>query len=121
MIVTSPVRAARIVHLWKTATPANVSPNKRKSTGIPNTEGHFMQGHVDFVSSIIGLKRKGTDFRLEVGLPESFAHYVASKGSIAVNGISLTVADVLPKSFVAWIIPYTKRHTNLDRATAGDL
>jgi len=83
--------------------------------------GHFMQGHVDFVSSIIGLKRKGTDFRLEVGLPESFAHYVASKGSIAVNGISLTVADVLPKSFVAWIIPYTKRHTNLGRATTCDL
>jgi riboflavin synthase len=46
---------------------------------------------------------------------------VARKGSIALNGISLTVAVVLPKSFVAWIIPYTKRHTNLDRAQAGDL
>ena len=49
------------------------------------------------------------------------AHYVASKGSITVNGISLTVAEVLPKSFAVWIIPYTKRHTNLDRATIGDL
>jgi riboflavin synthase len=83
--------------------------------------GHFMQGHVDCVSSIIGLEKKGADFRLEVELPRKFAHYVASKGSIAVDGISLTVADVLPKSFVAWIIPYTKRHTNLDRATIGDL
>ena len=71
--------------------------------------------------AIIGFERKGADFRLEVELPENSAHYVASKGSIAVNGISLTVADVLPKSFVAWIIPYTKRHTNLDRATIGDL
>ena len=46
---------------------------------------------------------------------------MASKGSIAVNGISLTVAEVLPKSFAVWIIPYTKRHTNLDRVTSGDL
>ena len=82
--------------------------------------GHFVQGHVDCVSRIIGFDRKGADFRLEVELPEQFARYVASKGSIAVNGISLTVADVFPKSFVAWIIPYTKSHTNLDRAKAGD-
>jgi riboflavin synthase len=54
-------------------------------------------------------------------LPENFRHYVAFKGSIAVNGISLTVAELLPRSFVVWIIPYTKRHTNLDRATGGDL
>jgi riboflavin synthase len=83
--------------------------------------GHFVQGHVDCVSPIIEWDRKAADFRLEIGLPGRFAHYVASKGSIAVNGISLTVADVLPKSFVVWIIPYTKRHTNLDRAKTGDL
>ena len=83
--------------------------------------GHFVQGHVDCVSRIIAFDRKGTDFRLGLELPENSKHYVASKGSIAVDGISLTVADVLPKSFVAWIIPYTKRHTNLDRATIGDL
>ncbi len=83
--------------------------------------GHFVQGHVDCVSTIIGFKRKAADFRLELELPGNFAHYVASKGSIAVNGISLTVAEVLSKSFVVWIIPFTKRHTNLDRAKSGDL
>ena len=83
--------------------------------------GHFVQGHVDCVSRIIAFDRKGADFRLEVELPENSRHYVASKGSITVNGISLTVAEVLPKSFAVWIIPYTKRHTNLDRATIGDL
>jgi riboflavin synthase len=67
------------------------------------------------------LDRKAADFRLEIELPGELAHYVASKGSIAVNGISLTVAEVLPKSLVVWIIPYTKRHTNLDGAKAGDL
>ena len=80
-----------------------------------------LQGHVDCVSPIIAFDREGTDFRLEVELPETFAHYVASKGSIGVDGISLTVAEVLPKSFVVWIIPYTKHHTNLDRAKTGDL
>src|SRR5215469_11639911 len=83
--------------------------------------GHFVQGHVDCVAPIIGFDAKGADFRLEVELAENARHYVASKGSIAVNGISLTVADVLLRSFAVWIIPYTKHHTNLDRATTGDL
>ena len=83
--------------------------------------GHFVQGHVDCVAPIIAFDTKGADFRLEVELPENSRHYVASKSSIAVNGISLTVAEVLPRSFAVWIIPYTKRHTNLDRATIGDL
>jgi len=83
--------------------------------------GHFVQGHIDCVSPIVAFDKKGADFRLEVELPAEFAHYVARKGSIAVNGISLTVAVVLAKSFVAWIIPYTKQHTNLDCAQSGDL
>jgi riboflavin synthase len=83
--------------------------------------GHFVQGHIDCVSPIVAFDKKGADFRLEVELPVEFAQYVARKGSIALNGISLTVAEVLPKSFVVWIIPHTKRHTNLDRARAGDL
>lgn len=83
--------------------------------------GHFIQGHIDCVSPIIACQKSGADFRLEIELPDAFAHYVARKGSIAVNGISLTVADVLPKSFVTWIIPYTKTHTNLDRVQAGHL
>ena len=83
--------------------------------------GHFVQGHIDCVSPIVAFGKSGTDFRLEIELPREFAHYVASKGSIAVNGISLTVAEILPKSFVAWIVPYTKTHTNLDRAKSGDL
>src|SRR6476619_5575790 len=83
--------------------------------------GHFVQGHVDCVSRIIAFDREGADFRLEVELPENSRRYVACKGSIAVNGISLTVAEILPRSFAVWIIPHTKRHTILDRATPGDL
>ena len=83
--------------------------------------GHFVQGHIDCTSPILAFEERAGDHRLEVELPAEFAHYVVSKGSIAMNGISLTVAEVLPKSFVVWIIPYTKHHTNLDRAKAGDL
>ena len=83
--------------------------------------GHFVQGHIDCVSPIVAFDKKNEDFRLEVELPGEFAHYVARKGSIALNGISLTVSDVFPKSFVVWIIPYTKRHSNLNRAQAGNL
>ena len=83
--------------------------------------GHFVQGHIDCASPILAFDKKDVDFRLEISLPAEFASYVAPKGSIAVNGISLTVADVLPRSFVAWIIPYTKEHTNLDRAQADHL
>ena len=94
---------------------------ERAVTASERFGGHFIQGHVDCVSPVIACQKSGADFRLEIELPDAFAHYVARKGSIAVNGISLTVADVLPKSFVTWIIPYTKTHTNLDRVRAGDL
>ena len=83
--------------------------------------GHFVQGHIDYASPILAFDKKDVDFRLEISLPAEFASYVAPKGSIAVNGISLTAAEVLPGSFVAWIIPYTKEHTNLDGAEADDL
>jgi riboflavin synthase len=83
--------------------------------------GHFVQGHVDCAARIVALEKKGIDHRLEVELPADFAQYVAHKGSIAVNGISLTVAEVSQESFAVWIIPHTRARTNLDTASAGDL
>lgn len=83
--------------------------------------GHFVQGHVDCAAPIVALDEKGADLRVEVELPPAFARYVASKGSIALNGISLTVAEVLPRSFVVWVIPHTRAQTNLGAARSGDL
>ena len=83
--------------------------------------GHFVQGHVDCAARIVALEENGADYRLEVELPADFARYVAHKGSIAVNGISLTVAEVSENSFAVWIIPHTRSQTNLDTARAGDL
>ena len=82
--------------------------------------GHFVQGHIDCSVPIISFDALGADYRLEIQLPSEFAHYIACKGSVAVNGISLTVAEVLPASFAVWIIPHTRRSTNLQTAQPGD-
>jgi riboflavin synthase len=83
--------------------------------------GHFVQGHIDCAASVISFERSGEDYRLEVDLPADFAHYAAYKGSVAINGISLTIAELLEKSFAVWIIPHTKRHTNIENVEPGAL
>jgi len=94
---------------------------ERALRGDGRLGGHFVQGHVDCTSRIISFEQIGGDYRLAVELPAEFARYVACKGSIAIDGISLTIADVSPMSFAVWIIPHTKRHTNLSHAEAGDV
>jgi riboflavin synthase len=81
--------------------------------------GHFVQGHVDCVAPVLAWAPVGEDYRLEIGLPESFARYVVEKGSIAVDGISLTVAELKEESFTIWIIPHTRAATNLCATGAG--
>ena len=83
--------------------------------------GHFVQGHIDCAVPILAAEESGADLRLEIELPSEFAHYVAPKGSIAVNGISLTVAELAPKNFAVWLIPQTRAETNLAEAKPGDL
>jgi riboflavin synthase len=84
--------------------------------------GHFVQGHIDCAARIVAFaQERGGDHRLEIELPSDFAHYLAPKGSIAINGISLTVGEIRPRSFVVWIIPHTRRATNLASAAPGDL
>jgi riboflavin synthase len=89
--------------------------------------GHFVQGHVDTAAEVLDFSPHGADFRLEVALPAEFAQYVAFKGSIAVDGISLTVAEVRDgvaevkdASFVCWIIPHTREVTNLAARRKGE-
>ena len=82
--------------------------------------GHFVQGHIDCATRIISFEAVGADHRLEIELPAEFAHYVAYKGSIAIDGISLTVAEISSESLAVWIIPHTRRTTNLQGAQPGD-
>jgi riboflavin synthase len=82
--------------------------------------GHFVQGHIDCTSEILELSRHGDDHRLEVSVPAEFQRFVVFKGSIAIDGISLTIADVGVSSIVAWIIPHTFEVTNLQTRRPGD-
>jgi len=82
--------------------------------------GHFVQGHIDCTSRVLALKDRGADLKLEVDLPAEFARYVAWKGSICINGTSLTVAELTEESLGVWIIPHTRNATNLGRLETGD-
>ena len=81
--------------------------------------GHFVQGHVDCTAKVLALEEKGPDLRLDIALPSEFARYVAFKGSIAVNGVSLTVAEVNDQRFTVWVIPHTLENTNLGDLEVG--
>lgn len=83
-------------------------------------DGHVVQGHVDGVGRIRGLRRLGDSAELTVEVPDELARYLVVKGSIAVDGISLTVAGLAPGAFSVAVIPYTLDHTNLRAACEGD-
>jgi riboflavin synthase len=83
--------------------------------------GHFVQGHVDATGTIDDIRPDGDSYWLTIRFPALLAPYIVRKGSITVNGISLTVAGVDDRHFDVQIIPYTWEHTNLHLAKAGDL
>lgn len=82
--------------------------------------GHIVQGHVDGLGHIRAFERVGDDYNLQVKFPESALRYLVEKGSVTVDGISLTVARIKDLVFDVAIIPHTLEHTNLKRAKAGD-
>jgi riboflavin synthase len=82
--------------------------------------GHFVQGHIDTTANVIDADYKGTDLHLLIEIPASGAGYFIEKGSIAVNGVSLTVASLAEEYFGLWIIPHTLQETNLGDLKAGD-
>ena len=83
--------------------------------------GHFVQGHVDATIPVVAILQQGSDLRIDFKVPPEFAAYVAYKGSVAINGVSLTIAEVTADSFAVWIIPHTATHTNLEDLREGDL
>jgi riboflavin synthase len=82
--------------------------------------GHIVFGHVDAVGEILALEPVGESHRLEVRVPSSLAPLIAIKGSIAVDGISLTVNEADADRFAVNVIPHTWRATNLAERKAGD-
>jgi riboflavin synthase len=82
--------------------------------------GHFVTGHIDGVGKITRWEKAGHDHVLDIAAPADVMRYVIFKGSIAVDGISLTVAAAKKKSFRIWIIPHTLAVTALRERRVGD-
>ena len=82
--------------------------------------GHFVLGHVDTIGRVTQLNPEGENWWFGVEVPEEFAHYVVPKGSITIDGISLTVATWHDNIAEVAVIPYTYQHTNIRDRKAGD-
>jgi riboflavin synthase len=82
--------------------------------------GHFVTGHIDALGTIGVLETRGKDVYLRVQLPPGTTRYVVRKGSIAIDGISLTIAEVTADYLAVWLIPHTLAVTNLRGKRVGD-
>ena len=100
--------------------PGDLINQERSMMVSSRLDGHLVQGHVDSTAKVLQVIENGEDRRIEIELPKAFRQYVVFKGSIAVNGISLTVAELREESFVVAIIPHTWTITNLHRLRPRD-
>jgi riboflavin synthase len=83
--------------------------------------GHFVTGHIDAAGAIRAWGQVGADYELRIGIAREQGAYLVPKGCIAIDGISLTVAEVSPEEFSVWIIPHTREVTALQERKIGDL
>lgn len=81
--------------------------------------GHFVSGHIDVRSKVEVFEQKGKNFYLKVAVPKEFSKYVVYKGSVAIDGISLTIAEANADSLAVWLIPHTLEVTNLSDCEVG--
>ena len=93
---------------------------ERAMRPIDRLGGHIVQGHVDLLGEICNIEPRENAVVVEVLVPELGAKYLVDKGSVAVNGISLTVVSPAEGRFSTWIIPHTMANTNLSDAKIGD-
>ncbi len=108
------------VTTFRSIKPGTIVNLERPVRADTRLGGHFVQGHVDATGTLEELRQEGDSFWLTVRFPSALAPYIARKGSIAVNGISLTVAGLDDRQFDVQIIPHTWRATNLHTLRAGD-
>ena len=93
---------------------------ERAMSPVARFGGHIVQGHVDGVGEVRGIRPEGEAEIWEFGAPEAVLRYVVEKGSICVDGISLTVVSVWDASFTVSILPQTRANTNLKELGVGD-
>jgi riboflavin synthase len=88
----------------------NIEKSLKFGDGI---SGHFVQGHVDLISQVIKIDKVGKSWLINFRLPKLYKEYLVKKGSIAINGVSLTIVKILKNGFQISIIPHTLKFTNL--------
>lgn len=94
---------------------------ERSMTLQQGIEGHLVQGHVDTAAEIVKLEKEETNWLITVEFPEEYQNMIVGRGSVTMEGISLTVAREQDNRFTVAIIPYTWEHTNLKNKKEGDL
>ncbi len=102
---------------WKPGTQVNLERSLLPGNRL---DGHFVQGHVDTTGACKKIRDKRGSHEFTFSFPRKMAALVIEKGSITINGISLTAFDVKKDSFKVAIIPYTFEHTNLSQLVEGD-
>jgi riboflavin synthase len=105
------------VGTWKTGTLINLERCLQLNGRL---DGHLVQGHADTTAVCIKTKEKEGSWEFEFEFNKKFSELIIEKGSVCVNGISLTAFNVKKKSFTVAIIPYTFQHTNIQRIQTGD-
>ncbi len=83
--------------------------------------GHFVSGHIDSPGRIVVFEARGKDYYLRVQIPRNFTRYLVYKGCVAIDGVSLTVAEASGDVFAVWLIPHTLAGTNIRSRKTGDL
>lgn len=100
--------------------PGDAVNLERAATATTRLGGHLVQGHVDGVGQLTGRAPAGAFDEVTIALPGDLVHYVVEKGSIAIDGISLTVAGVTGGDITIGLIPETLQRTTLGRRSVGD-
>lgn len=103
---------------WEVGTKLNLEPSLRLGDALG---GHLVFGHVDATTVLADITRHGECYELLFSLPPRMAALVAEKGSVCLNGISLTINDVSDHSFTVMIVPHTWQETSLADLVVGDL
>ncbi len=101
---------------WNAETLVNIEKSMKLGDELG---GHLVFGHVDGKATLQSIERDGDCYLVKIAVPPQLAHYVAEKGSVALNGVSLTVTDVENNVFGVSIIPHTWEVTNLSRLSVG--
>jgi len=104
----------------KAAAPGRLVNLERSLAADGRFGGHFVTGHIDGEGRALSLVREGKDTRLEIEAPEAFARYLVYKGCLAVDGVSLTVAEASGSRLAIWLIPKTLEATTLGALAPGD-